>query len=130
MDADRNRPLNSLNGDECLLLMNNIGVPISSFLIKINGADLCFLEEFSNLVEIGLSLPAFKLKRIFADIIVFKEHGVPRTMLFNDYSTGSWRRDFDDGSIYEGEWVHKNMQGKGQMKYADNTVYTGDWVNN
>ena len=37
---------------------------------------------------------------------------------------------WSDGSIYNGQFQHNNIEGTGEYKWADGRSYNGDWKNN
>ena len=47
---------------------------------------------------------------------------------FNGKAHGNGRYTFDNGDVYEGDWVDDIMVGKGKFISADGNVYEGDWV--
>ena len=50
-----------------------------------------------------------------------------------DWVDGEWhgkgKLSFATGNVYEGDFVDGDSHGKGKMIYADGAVYEGDWVN-
>ena len=56
----------------------------------------------------------------------FDENGQPHgkgRMKFKDDD------DFDR-NVYEGEWIHGQMSGQGQMSFVSGDVYDGEWSKN
>lgn len=37
--------------------------------------------------------------------------------------------NFNDGRIYEGNWLNGKINGNGKMKYSNGGEYDGEWVN-
>ena len=37
---------------------------------------------------------------------------------------------YNDGGLYEGDWVNDSREGKGTMYYPNGNIYIGDWKNN
>ena len=46
----------------------------------------------------------------------------------NDFNKEIHKKIYDDGSVYEGEFVDGKRNGKGKYTYADGTVYEGDFI--
>ena len=44
-------------------------------------------------------------------------------------ATAKVKQTFDNGDVYEGDFVNGNFHGKGKYTYADGTFYEGDFVN-
>ena len=40
-----------------------------------------------------------------------------------------FRKLYQNGDSYEGDWVNGKRDGKGKMIYANGDAYEGDWVN-
>ena len=34
---------------------------------------------------------------------------------------------FDNGDVYEGEWAHDEMHGRGIMRFHNGDIYEGEW---
>jgi len=49
---------------------------------------------------------------------------------FNGKSNGNGKFTYNNGEVYEGDWVDGKRQGKGKFTYKSGDVYEGDWVNN
>jgi len=37
---------------------------------------------------------------------------------------------FDNGNVFDGDWVHGVINGQGKMTYANGDIYIGEWANN
>ena len=51
------------------------------------------------------------------------------TWLQGRYQTGYGKMEYENGHIYEGEWMEGNTHGKGKYIWPDGEVYDGDFLN-
>lgn len=57
-------------------------------------------------------------------------HDICKEQLTNEIINGKGIMTYDDGSIYEGEWINGNFNGQGKMIYKNGDIYNGDWKDN
>jgi hypothetical protein len=91
MDATRSeglthRELNDVSCEEVLDLLRNMGASDDDLAriqrMRIDGRDLSYLDASGSLSsELGMTLPSFKLSRLYDDIQVWKVTGVPTSLL-------------------------------------------------
>lgn len=43
---------------------------------------------------------------------------------------GFGRLIYENGDVYEGEWVNNKANGKGKYQIVEGPTYIGEWVNN